>query len=86
MPRKINHHALNAVVIIGKAGITESVVKQVISQLKKKKVIKVKFLPTAVKNGKKELVKELAERTNAKIVHKVGFIVVLSKITKNDNK
>ncbi len=63
---------------IGKAGITENVVKQVKSMLKKKKIIKVKFLPSAVKGNKNELFKELAEKTNSKIIHKVGFVVVLS--------
>ncbi len=82
MPNKINHHAINASIRIGKAGITENLVKQVIMQLKKKKVIKVKFLPSAIKDNKKELIKELAERARAKIIHAVGFIAVLSRIDK----
>jgi RNA-binding protein YhbY len=80
MPSKINHHAIEASLRIGKSGITDNIIKQAIEQLKKKKVIKVKFLPSAVKNNKKELVKELAERARARIVHKVGFIVVLEKV------
>ncbi len=80
---------------IGKAGITENVVKQVIKMLKKKKIVKVKFLPSAIKEdhgeqsspgparslaGKKELFQELAEKTHSKIIHKVGFIVVLERV------
>ncbi len=80
MPNKINHHAIQVSVRIGKAGITENLVKQVIAQLKKKKAIKVKFLPSAIKDNKKELVKELAERTRAKVIHAVGFIAVLERL------
>lgn len=82
MPDKINHHALSPAIRIGKSGITDNVVKQIIAIIKKKKVIKVKFLPTAIKEDKKELVKELAERTHTRIIHKVGFIAVLSRATK----
>lgn len=74
-----NHHAIAPSLHIGKQGITETVVKQAIKQLKKHKIIKVKFLPSAAKEGKKQLVQELAEKTKSRIVHKVGFIVVLAK-------
>ncbi len=80
MPGKINHHALEPSVRIGKEGITENVVKQVITLLKKRKVIKVKFLPTAITADKKELVKELAERAHARVIHRVGFIAVFEKV------
>jgi len=80
MPSKINHHALQPAIRIGKAGITENVVKQIITMIRKKRVIKVRFLPSAIHDNKKELVKELAERTKTRIVHKVGFIAVLERI------
>ncbi len=80
MPSKVNHHALDPALRIGKAGITDNVVKQVIVLLKKKKVIKVKFLASAIKTDKKELIKELVEKTRAKVLHKVGFIVVLERL------
>lgn len=76
----VNHHTLQPSIRIGKAGITENLIKQVIAQIKKKKTIKVKFLPSAIQDNKKELVKELAEKTRTKVVHKVGFIAVLEKI------
>ncbi len=80
MPGKINHHALEPSVRIGKEGITENVVKLVITLLKRRKVIKVKFLPTAITSDKKVLVKELAERAHARVIHQVGFIAVLEKV------
>ncbi len=80
MPSKVNHHALEPALRIGKAGITDNVVKQVIVLLKKRKVIKVKFLASAIKTDKKELIKELVDKTRAKVLHKVGFIVVLERL------
>lgn len=75
----MNHHALSPALRIGKNGITETVVKQAIAQLKRKKTIKVKFLPSAIQDNKKQLAQELAEKTRSKIVHRVGFVVVLSR-------
>ena len=80
MPSKVNHHALEPAVRIGKAGITDNVVKQVMTLLKKRKVIKVKFLASAIQENKRARVNELAERAHARVIHKVGFIVVLERL------
>jgi len=80
MPSKIDHHAIQPTIMIGKAGITESIVKQTKEQLRRRKVIKVRFLPSAVKGNKKELVKELVQKSKAKLIHAVGFIAVLERI------
>jgi len=80
MPNKINHHALQPSIRIGKSGITDNVIKQLKTILKKKKIIKVKFLPSAIHDNKRELIKELADKTNTKVTHKVGFIAVLERL------
>ncbi len=80
MSSKINLHALEPAIRIGKAGITDNVVKQVMTLLKKRKVIKVKFLASAIQENKRARANELAERAHAKIISKVGFIVVLERI------
>ncbi len=72
--------ALEPVVRIGKAGINDNIIKEIKKQLKKKELIKVKLLGSFVKGkDKKLLADELAEKANAIIVHKVGFVVVLYK-------
>ena len=71
---------LKPIIWIGKSGLTDNVVKEIKLLLKKKKLIKVKFLKTIVKEkNKKELFKELAKKTNSRIVHQVGFVAVLHK-------
>ena len=69
--------------IIGKSGITDNVVKDIKQKMKKIKMIKIKFLPSAINNNKKQIFEELAEKTNTHIYHKVGFVVVLEKLSKN---
>ncbi len=73
MPRRQELNILQ----VGKAGLTENVIEEAIQLLKKHKIIKVKFLPTAIKDDKKKLVNELAEKANARIRQRVGFTAVL---------
>lgn len=74
-------HSLPIVVRIGKAGITESVIEEIKKQVKKRKIIKVKFLPAHAKGkNKQEFAEELAEKTKTKIVGQTGFVVVLERI------
>ena len=71
---------LEPIIIVGKSGLTDSVVKEIKIQLRKRKLIKIKFLKGIVKEkGKKELAAELVSKTNAKLVQHVGFVVVLYK-------
>jgi len=81
-PQNIKSKAklLPAIMQIGKSGLTESVIDEVKTQLKNKKLIKVKFFRTAIKDkDKKMLFNELADKTKSEIVYKVGFVVVLYK-------
>jgi len=75
-----NYHHLDPVVRIGKNGLTDTALAEIKLQLNKRKLIKVKFLSGAFeKKTKKATFDELLEKTRAKLVHKVGFVVVLQK-------
>lgn len=75
-----DHHALKPVVRIGKAGLTPAIIDETKKHLKRKKVIKVKFLTAAVKGqDKKRLAEQLAKECNARIAHRAGFVVVLDR-------
>ena len=65
---------------IGKSGITKNIVNEIEKQLKKHKIVDVKFLKSAI-NGKnkKVLFEEIAAKTNALVVKKIGFVVTLKK-------
>jgi len=69
---------------VGKNGITDSVIEEIKLLLKKKKVLRVKFLKSFMeeakqKTTKKQLFEDLAKRTNSKIEKAVGFVLVLKK-------
>ena len=65
---------------IGKSGLNEEIIKEIKLQLKKKKMVKVKFLRSYIENkNKREEGLQLAKRTNSEFLYSVGFVVVLYK-------
>ena len=75
--RKIAHD-LDATVRMGKSGITQALIDEIVGQLKKKDAVKVKLLGTR-REETKALANELAERCNADIIDVRGNTVVLWK-------
>ena len=72
--------ALEPVLRIGKNGLTEGMLKEIKEQLKRKKLIKIKFLKSAMEGkDKKKFSGEVAEKTGGEVVYQVGFVVVLWK-------
>ena len=76
----VDTHSLPILVRIGKAGVTDTIIEEIRRQIHKNKVIKVKFLPgNALGKDKKAFARELAAKTNTKLVSQVGFVVVLQR-------
>jgi RNA-binding protein len=74
----MNTHYLKAEFNVGKNGLTENLIQDIKEKLKKKKIIKIKFLPSIIKGKDKDaLFHQLAKETNTKIVKKIGFTIVL---------
>ncbi len=72
--------SLKPLVRIGKNGLTEDVEKEIIKQLKKHKMIKIKLLRSFIEsNDRKKAAVEIAKKTNSTVVQNTGFTVVLSK-------
>jgi RNA-binding protein len=77
---KLKAKSLEPIVRIGKNGLTEGIVNEMIRQLKKKKLIKVKLLKSFVQDkSRKELANEISSATNSEVIDSVGFVVVLRK-------
>ena len=71
---------LEPVIRIGKNGFTESTIKEIKKQLNKKKLIKIKLLRAFISDkNKKEVAKEIAQKTNSHLIDLVGFVIVLYK-------
>ncbi len=70
---------IKATVQIGKSGITQGIKEEIKTQLKKKKIIKIKFLQNSDRDNFKEKIEELARDVNAEIVEIRGFTTILKK-------
>ncbi len=68
-------HDLQAVVIVGGAGLTDGVVSMTDNSLSAHELIKVKF--NEYKDEIKELVAELCQKCDATLVRIIGFTVIL---------
>jgi RNA-binding protein len=68
---------------IGKDGLDAGVVEEVKRQLKKRKVIKVKFLKSSSDTySVDELVAQLAAQTSSEVWGRRGFVVVLARTSR----
>ena len=71
---------LEPVLRIGKNGLSEGTVNEIKTQLRKKKLIKIKLLTSFIQDkNKKDLIKEIASLTDSEVIESVGFVVVLNK-------
>ncbi len=74
---------IKATVQVGKAGLTEEVLREIKAQLEKRGRVKIRFLRSAVdeRADMKETARKMAEAVGAKIVDVRGFTVTLEKIS-----
>ncbi|MEA3514093.1 MAG: YhbY family RNA-binding protein [Nanoarchaeota archaeon] len=69
---------IDPIIRIGKNGFSESTIIQIKQLLKKRKLIKIKFLKSFLEdNDKKKAAEELCSKTGAELIDKIGFIVVI---------
>lgn len=74
--RKKGKHLL-PVVRVGKSGLTDSLIAEIKKHLKKKRLIKVKFLKSALVQGTvKEFAEVISEKTGSEIVFVIGLNAV----------
>ena len=72
--------SIQPLIRIGKNGITKAQLDEIMKQLRKKKLVKIKFLRSFLETtGKKKAASELAAKTGSEIVLQVGFVLVLLK-------
>jgi len=69
---------------IGKNGINQGVVDEIKLMLKKRKIVRVKFLKSFMEQekktrSKKEIFQDIAKQTNSRLDKAVGFVAILRK-------
>jgi RNA-binding protein len=74
-------HSLSPVVQIGQNGLTDNVIESINTALEARELIKIKFVD--FKDEKKEISKEIEEKTKAEVVGTIGHIIILFRQSKN---
>lgn len=74
-------HALEPSIMVGKSGVTETVIKQVEEMLEKRELIKGKCLDTSPEDAK-EIVQILIDHTGSDFVQTIGRTFVLYRPAK----
>jgi len=65
---------------IGKNGFTDNVIKKIKEDLSKHKMVKLKILQSYISDkDKNEVFDDIAAKTEAKIVQKIGFTITLTR-------
>jgi len=81
--RSLAHH-LNPIVMVGKQGLTESVIAKVNESLDSHELIKIRFLEW--KEQKKPLSKEIADKTRSVLAGMIGHVAILYRQQENLEK
>ena len=75
--RQSSHH-LDPTVWIGKNGITENVIKEILSTLESHELIKIKMLHSDKENFEKN-VEKISAVTNAELINSIGNVITIYK-------
>lgn len=66
--------------IIGKNGLSDGAIKNIVEELKKTKLVKIRILPSFIEDkNKKEIAQEIILKTNSKLVDLVGFTLTITR-------
>ena len=79
-------NTMNAVVTIGKDGITENVVNSINDVIKTHELIKISVLKSFTKYSIKEVAEMVCDYTKAELIFVVGRVIVIYRKNKDINK
>ncbi|MFC1691198.1 YhbY family RNA-binding protein, partial [Nanoarchaeota archaeon] len=75
---KAGGESIEPVVRIGKNGLTPAIIDEIKNQLRKRKIIKIKILKSALQQKtKKEFSDEIAEKTGSNLLKLIGSVIIL---------
>ncbi len=69
-------HGLRPTVHVGKEGVTDTLIEEIAKQVKNRKVVKVRLLPS-VEEDRKRVAEDLATRSDSVLIEVVGHTVLL---------
>lgn len=69
---------LEPILRLGKKGINDSIIEEIKVHLKKRRLIKIKFLQSFMENyNRRTIGEEIAQRTGSRVILQVGGVLVL---------
>lgn len=73
-------HTLDPRIIIGKNGLTEQVINDIVRKLKRHELVKIKILNNYM-NGRNKLdvVSEIVKKTDSRLIDFIGFTITLTR-------
>ena len=77
-------HSLEPVVMVGKGGVTQNLIKSTRESLAAHELIKVRFVE--FKEDKKRLTQEIEEKTNSIMIGMIGHVAILYRQNPNQEK
>lgn len=75
-------HHINPIFQIGKSGINENMIQQIIDALEKRELVKVHILQNNF-DDKSQLAQQLSKATESHLVQQIGSMIILYKTSKN---
>lgn len=69
-------HGLRPTVHVGKDGVTDALIEEIAKQVKNRKVVKVRLLPS-VEEDRKKVAEDLSIRSDSVLIEVVGHTVLL---------
>jgi RNA-binding protein len=79
-------HDLKPVVLIGKKGITDGIVRAAYEELSQHELIKIKFNDFKEKNQKETLASKLVDQTESELIGMIGHTAILYRLQTNPTK
>ena len=77
---KKDSHSLKPIMQIGKNGLTDATIAELLVHLRKRKLIKVKLLKSLLDGtDKADLLEKITSQTKSEVILAVGFVIVLYK-------
>ena len=77
-------HSLEPVILVGKQGVTSSLIKTTNAALNDHELIKVKFVD--LKDQKKALIEEISKKTDSEVVGTIGHVSILFRPNSDKEK
>jgi RNA-binding protein YhbY len=77
---RVELRAIGVTVQVGKKGLTKEALSEIEKQLRKRRIVKIRLLDSALKSGQKqELIDTILSTTMASLLARTGKVIIIKK-------